>query len=66
MEGESMSEWKELRAKDFCFNVTDGTHDSPKRTTKGYYLLTSKHIGKDTLNFESAYKISEDDYLKII
>ena len=66
MEGESMSEWKELRAQDFCFHVTDGTHDSPKRTTKGYYLLTSKHIGKDTLNFESAYKISEDDYLKII
>ena len=66
MEEESMSEWKELRAQDFCFHVTDGTHDSPKRTTKGYYLLTSKHIGKDSLNFESAYKISEDDYLKII
>ena len=66
MEGESMSEWKELRAQDFCFYVTDGTHDSPKRRTKGYYLLTSKHIGKDTLDFESAYKISEDDYLKII
>ena len=66
MEGESMSEWKELRAQDFCFYVTDGTHDSPKKRTKGYYLLTSKHIGKDTLDFESAYKISEDDYLKII
>ena len=66
MEGESMSKWKELRAQDFCFYVTDGTHDSPKRRTKGYYLLTSKHIGKDTLDFESAYKISEDDYLKII
>ena len=61
-----MSEWKELRAQDFCFYVTDGTHDSPKKRTKGYYLLTSKHIGKDTLDFESAYKISEDDYLKII
>ena len=61
-----MSKWKELRAQDFCFYVTDGTHDSPKRRTKGYYLLTSKHIGKDTLDFESAYKISEDDYLKII
>ena len=61
-----MSEWKEVTAQNFCFCVTDGTHDSPKRTSEGYYLLTSKHIGKDSLDFANAYKISEADYLKII
>ncbi|MDU6445204.1 MAG: restriction endonuclease subunit S, partial [Streptococcus sp.] len=45
---------------------TDGTHDSPKQTEFGKYLITSKHIKDNRIDFESAYKISEDDYNKII
>jgi len=61
-----MEEWKEYKATDFCKNVTDGTHDSPKQKSEGYYLITSKHIKGNTIDFDSAYKISEEDYNKII
>ena len=61
-----MEEWKEYKAKDFCQNVTDGTHDSPKPKEKGYHLITSKHLKESGIDFSSAYLISEDDYLKVI
>ena len=61
-----MEEWNIIKAYDYCYNVTDGTHDSPKQTEFGKYLITSKHIKDKRIDFESAYKISEDDYNKII
>lgn len=42
--------------------VKDGTHDSPKPTESGYYLITSRHMKPQGLDFENAYTISEDDY----
>lgn len=59
-------EWKEVKMKDFCYNVADGTHDSPKRQNEGRYLITSKHIKGSSIDYENAYKISEEDYQKII
>ena len=61
-----MSEWKEYKATDFCYKITDGTHDSPKEVKEGKYLITSKHIKGNRIDFESAYLISEKDYNKII
>ena len=61
-----MEEWNIIKAYDYCYNVTDGTHDSPKQTEFGKDLITSKHIKDNRIDFESAYKISEDDYNKII
>ena len=61
-----MEQWNIIKAHDYCYNVTDGTHDSPKQTEFGKYLITSKHIKDNRIDFESAYKISEDDYNKII
>ena len=62
----SMSEWKEVIASDFCTEVTDGTHDSPKPVSVGKYLLTSKHLQEYSLDFANAYMISEEDYNKVI
>ena len=45
--------------------VKDGTHDSPKQTEIGKYLITSKHLKNHFIDFESAYRISEDDFEKI-
>lgn len=59
-------EWKEVTASEFCTRVTDGTHDSPKQKEDGYYLITSKHLQDHGIDFSKAYKISEDDYLKVI
>jgi type I restriction enzyme S subunit len=43
-------------------NVKDGTHDSPKPTTEGYHLITSKNLKVEGLDFESANLISKADY----
>ena len=61
-----MKEWPNILASEYCYNVTDGTHDSPKPVTEGRYLITSKHIKNNEIDFASAYKISENDYQKII
>ena len=45
--------------------VRDGTHDSPKQTDIGFYLITSKHLKKGSIDFESAYLISESDYVEV-
>ncbi|WP_379156089.1 restriction endonuclease subunit S [Paenibacillus sp. sgz5001063] len=46
-------------------DITDGTHDTPKPVDTGYYLVTGKHIIKDTIDFSSAYYISEKDHIAI-
>lgn len=46
-------------------NITDGTHDSPKRKEKGKPLITSKHIKGRNIDFSTAYHISEKDFTKI-
>ena len=54
-----------ISADEYCLKVTDGTHDSPKRTSEGKYLITSKHIKERSINYSEAYLISEEDYNKI-
>ena len=60
------SEWKTIRADEFCSLVTDGTHDSPKPQAAGRKLITSKHLKGYYLDFESANWISREDYEKVI
>ena len=38
--------------------VRDGTHDSPKPSEKGEYLITSKHLQPSGIDFSNAYFIS--------
>lgn len=61
-----MEEWKNSIASDFCLLVTDGTHDSPKPCASGHYLITSKHLKASYIDFSSAYRISHEDYVKVI
>ena len=61
-----ISNWEIVKAEDFCFTVTDGTHDSPKAKENGHYLITSKHLAPYNIDFSSAKKISEEDYQKVI
>ena len=58
--------WFVTTAEEYCDKVTDGTHDSPKETQEGHYLITSKHLNGFSLDYSSAKKISENDYLKIV
>jgi type I restriction enzyme S subunit len=42
--------------------VTDGTHDTPKPTKEGQFLITSRHIKYGHIDFSDAYLISEEDF----
>jgi type I restriction enzyme, S subunit len=61
--GRSNSLDGEMNALEFCGQVTDGTHDTPKPVEKGYFLITSKHIKNGKLDTTDAYFISENDYI---
>jgi type I restriction enzyme, S subunit len=56
---------KKLTTLDYCCRITDGTHDTPKPSNEGYYLVTSKNILNGDLNLKDAYKISENDYIEV-
>lgn len=58
---------QELKEKTLSeiIEITDGTHDSPKVKEEGYYLITSKHLSKYSVNKDNANYISEEDFNKI-
>ena len=60
-----MGEWLEVPAESFCESVRDGTHDSPKPVEDGRYLITSRHIIGDRIDFSKAYRISEADFNEV-
>lgn len=43
-------------------DVRDGTHDSPKYIPEGKYLITSKHLTKDGIDFSQASHITDGDF----
>lgn len=47
------------------FDVRDGTHDSPKQVASGKYLITSRHITGNTIDFSKAYLISDADFEQV-
>jgi len=61
---EAEAGWEEKTISD-VIEVRDGTHDSPKPKEAGYFLITSKHLKAEGIDFNNAYKISEDDYISI-
>lgn len=50
---------------EFCDSVRDGTHDTPKPTHEGKYLVTSKAINNNSIDFNSCYYISKNDFTNI-
>ncbi|NCB69262.1 MAG: restriction endonuclease subunit S [Bacteroidia bacterium] len=54
-----------IKASEYYSKITDGTHDSPKQQEIGRYLITSKHIKGRTIDFDTAYFISDADFKKI-
>ena len=57
--------WEVKRLDEYCVRVTDGTHNSPKRTNEGVRLVTSKNLKRGKLDFSSAYLISHTDFAEI-
>ncbi len=61
---ETNDDWESMPIQKII-DVRDGTHDSPKPADNGYYLITSKHLSENQIDFSSANKISYDDYIAI-
>lgn len=55
-------EWARLSS---CYDVRDGTHDSPKSQLHGFPLVTSKNLYTGDLDLTHASFISEEDHRKI-
>jgi len=62
--GDIPAGWR-VGAMEDVIEVRDGTHDSPRQTHEGFHLITSKHLKKEGIDFESAYLISESDYIEV-
>jgi type I restriction enzyme S subunit len=58
-------EWELIKSMDFCAKVTDGTHDTPKPQSDGFFLVTSKNLTDNGIDFSSCYHISKQDYEQI-
>ena len=56
-----MTNWQQIKLGEIC-DVRDGTHDTPKESPEGKYLVTSKHIKGGKIDLSAAYKISIDDF----
>jgi len=57
--------WLWIRLNEY-YDVRDGTHDSPKQTSSGYPLVTSKNLYSGKLDLSNVSYISTKDHLKII
>lgn len=64
--GEVPEGWEVKKLSDICIKVIDGTHDSPKPSEDGYYLVTGKNIVNGFIDFSKCYKISQEDHKKVI
>ena len=56
--------WEKVKLTNLAY-VSDGTHDSPKKTIQGHYLVTGKNIKNGFINISDAYFISSEDHDKI-
>ena len=66
MEGESMSEWKEVRLGDITDIIGDGIHGTPVYDENGeYYFINGSNLykGKIIINNDTK-KIGYEEYLK--
>jgi len=63
--GEMPEDWEVVEAQDFCKFITDGTHDTPKPSKSGYYLITSKNLKEGKIDFTNAYKINKKDFEEV-
>jgi len=65
--GEIPSEWHIALLKDFCTEITDGSHFSPREDKNGdYRIATVTNIKNDKIDLSSCKRISKDEYEKLV
>ncbi|MGB1017780.1 MAG: restriction endonuclease subunit S [Chitinophagales bacterium] len=64
MFGDSLNE-NLKKLSEVCEKITDGTHDTPKRITKGVPFITGKHIRPYYIDFTNSDFVSKEDHIDI-
>lgn len=59
--------WCWCRLGDICYKITDGEHNTPRRTDSfsGYYLLSARNILNGSIQLEDVDYVDEEEYLKL-
>jgi type I restriction enzyme S subunit len=60
--GDIPKHWNSQRMKWFCNKITDGSHYSPLAQINGRFYVTVKDIVSDSVDLNSAAKISDEDF----
>lgn len=58
-------DWSVNDMKIICTKITDGTHDTPKKTKNGRPYITALHVKDNFIDFESCYYLAEDVHKEI-
>lgn len=58
--------WKVMRLKYACSNITDGSHFSPEIQEDGKTYITVSNVYNDEVHIEEGLKISEEDFNKLV
>ncbi len=57
--------WEVVLMEDISDKITDGEHQTPKRSDSGYYLLSARNIQDGYIKLDDVDYIPEDEYLRI-
>nr|WP_299423341.1 restriction endonuclease subunit S [uncultured Emticicia sp.] len=57
--------WEVKKLGEVCDKITDGTHDTPERLTKGVKFITGKHIRPFTIDYDNSDYVTEDVHNEI-
>lgn len=56
-------EWVSTTLSEVSLNITDGSHNPPKRQEKGVPMLSAQNVNNSTIDFERARLILEEDFI---
>lgn len=57
--------WNAIRLKQLTTKITDGEHITPKRSVKGYYLLSARNILDNAVSLEDVDYVEAEEYERI-
>jgi type I restriction enzyme S subunit len=57
--------WVEKKLKDICYNITDGTHQTPKYFDSGYIFLSSGNVTSGKIDWNKIKYIDEKQHIEM-
>ncbi|WP_417214866.1 restriction endonuclease subunit S [Alcanivorax sp.] len=57
--------WDVVKMDDVCTKITDGEHQTPKRSSEGYFLLSARNIRDGYLALDNVDYVPKEEYQRI-